>query len=350
MDRKLTLLWQERNSGYAEWIREIFSPVIDGEIVDGEHQIVLDNCLIVDTHLHRVDPSYYAKFRGRNAFLLRLSDEYFRDVSDVYANFIGVFRMHYSAAFREDRVMCIPVGYQRGLGRSSLGREEKIKPASQRRYAWSMLGQINKATRPDAVEALIPVEPGFWYASDGWTPGAATSGGSVSKGKPQGDYRKMLAETAFSPAPMGNVQQETYRVYEILEAGSIPLLERQWFMDAHRHLLGPHPLPTFGSWKKAASFVETMWANPAGLDQLQAECMDWWSRYKVELTGRVQAMIDRLWDAPPAGASEFVKGYARLPGWQLWELARHHSAAALRRRILRHLRRFKEHGKLTERI
>ncbi len=184
MPKKLTLVWQSPNCPFRKWILEIFSPVIEREIFDGQHQVVLDDCILVDTQMHRVDPSYYAQFRGKNAFLLREPDEHFRDVSGVYVNFCGVFRMHYSAAFRRERVLPIPLGYGRGLE-----RQMDPKPCSQRKYAWSMLGQINKSTRPDALTALLPIQPGYWYASDGWTPGANVSALNVARNQAPASYK-----------------------------------------------------------------------------------------------------------------------------------------------------------------
>jgi len=345
MARQLTLLWQTRNSGLREWILQIFSPLVKEEIFDGEHKIVMDNCLVVDTHLHIADPLYYPKFRGRNAFLIRQPDEHFRDVSGVYVNFCGVFRMHYSGAFRRERVMPIPLGYLNGLGRKG-----EPKPASQRKYAWSMLGQINKSTRPDALNALLHVEPGFWYASDGWTPGSAQVASNEMKNQPASTYCELLAESAFCPSPMGNVQQETNRPFEALEAGSIPLLERRLLMDVHLKLLGNHPIPTFSNWNQAASFAQTMWKDKSALDQLQSECMTWWQRYKANLTAEAEAFVDRLWMDVPSSGSQFVRGYARVPGWPLWEVLRHHSVGAMRRRVVRQARKVIEQGRFFERI
>ena len=345
MQKKLTLLWQ-LDSNHQDWIREIFASVIGSEVNDGEHRIVLDDCLLVDTHLHRVDPAYYQSFRGRNAFLIREPDELFRDVSGyVYLNFCGVFRMHYSGVFRTERVMHLPLGYTEGLG-----SQGTPKPASRRKYLWTMLGQINKSTRPDALEALLSIEPNFWYASDGWKPGSRTTFASVADYKSTEEYREFLAESMFVPSPMGNVQQETNRPFEALESGAIPLLEKRWLMDVHSSLLGPHPLPTFSNWKQAADFVRHWIAGPQRLDGLQTECLTWWSSYKCHLSREVGAFIDRLWANSPANKREFVRWYGRLPGWAFMELVRHHSRSALRRRIARQVGRVFRRGQFSERM
>jgi len=212
-----------------------------------------------------------------------------------------------------------------------------------------MLGQMNKSTRPDALTALIKIEPNFWYASDGWKPGSTTDCGNTAN-KPRESYRELQAESMFSPSPMGNVQQETNRPFEALEAGAIPLLEKRWLMDAHKSLLGPHPLPTFADWKQAAEFVRRSIEDPEGLDRLQSECLAWWSEYKARLSEDVVDFVERLWQKPPVGKREIVKWHGRLPGWAFIELLRHHNAAALRRRIVRQTRRIIEQGRVFEHI
>jgi hypothetical protein len=346
MQKKLTLLWQTPGSHLEDWIREIFAPVIDREVADGRHQLVLDDCLIVDSNVHIADPAYYGQFKGRNAFLLREPDEYFRDVSsEVYANFCGVIRMHHSYAFRQERVLNIPVGYNKGLG-----AQGATKRASQRRFAWSLLGQMNKSTRPDALRELLSIEPGYWYASDGWTPGSFTAASNAVRNQSVSNYRELMTESAFCPSPMGNVNLETTRPYGALEAGSIPLLERRWSIDVHRRLLGDHPLPTFSDWKAAASFVQSMWRDPKALDQLQNECVSWWSLHKERVSAQAVEFIDCLWQRQPMQISGFIRGYARIPGWPIFELLRHHSSAALRRRVIRQVRRVVEQGRLFERL
>jgi hypothetical protein len=345
VQRKLTLLWQDTESWHYEWISEVLSPLVDREVFDGRHEVVLDNCIVVDANCQSVDAKYYAKFRGKNAFLFREPDEWYRDVThDAYANFCGIIRMHYSSVFKPQRVIHVPVGYPRGESRRS-----EPKAASLRKYAWAMLGQMNKASRPETIKALVPVEPNYWYASDGWQPGTGVVLDRNPRNSPSEDYLALISEAAFCPSPMGNVSQETGRPYAALEAGSIPLLERTAFMDVHQKLLGKHPLPTFSNWKRAAGFVQTMWADKKALDQLQDECVTWWTDHKGIIAENIVTFVNRLWNDHPSNINEFVRWYAHIPGWPELELMRHHSLPALRRRVRRLSTRLIQTGRIYER-
>jgi hypothetical protein len=89
---KLTFLWQSEKLSEREWIEDIFASVADEQVFDGEHRIVLDNCLLIDSFIHSQPRDYYAQFSGRNAWLLHLSDETYEGGYDIYQNFRGVFR------------------------------------------------------------------------------------------------------------------------------------------------------------------------------------------------------------------------------------------------------------------
>lgn len=58
------------------------------------------------------------------------------------------------------------------------------------------------------------------------------------------EQQRAMLDSIFSPCPQGNVLLETPRVYEALQCGSIPIVERRLTLDYYKQLLGPHPLPT----------------------------------------------------------------------------------------------------------
>lgn len=336
---RLTLLYQNPDTPLREWYSEIFGPVIDHVVDDGTHTTVLDNCILSDSFVQTHDPAYYKQFHGRNAFLLLSPDEYYRTPLAAYRNFCGAFRSHYAGAFLPERMKQMPVGYNSGFG----GLESE-KIASNRQYVWTFLGEVGKSTRPECLRGLIPVKPNFWYSSDGWQPDRSPAG--RWQNLPAEDYINYLRESAFIPCPLGNVSQESLRVFEALQVGSIPVLEKRRSMDAHRAVLGDHPLPTFFNWQDAAVAMRHLWQEPQALDKLQAECIAWWRDYKLRLSAEVEQFIVRLEHRIPSADTRYVRGYARLPGWSLFELSRHHTPRAIVRRIGRQTKRFATTGKL----
>lgn len=339
MPRKLTLLYQNPATPLREWYTEILGPLVDQVIDDGTHTVVMDDCIVSDSFVRLHDPTYYRRFRDKNAFLLLSPDEYYATPVEVYNNFCGVIRSHYADAFLGDRVKQIPVGYLPG---SRVEGECRI--ATQRKYVWSFLGEVNKTTRPECVRSLIRITPNLWHATDGWKPNRTKSLPNTTRSS--AEYYSVLRESAFVPCPMGNVSQEAHRIYEALEVGAIPILERRLTMDAHRKVLGSHPIPTFYRWSDAAAYVVKMWQSPAELDQLQVRCISWWTEYKLQLSRDIGAFLSRLEDQFPTAQTQYIAPYARIPGWSLFELSRHHTWRALLRRVRRHTRRLLTTGRL----
>ena len=322
---KFTAIWQSKKPHELPWIAEIFGDLIAEHVFDGNHEVVLDDAILLDGFIKRVPHDYYRKFEGKNAFLVHFLDETYEGGYERYDHFRGVIRNFWSTAFNPRKVFILPTGYWN----PAKPQFKTFTPASRRKYLWSFDGELRKSSRLDAVKALRRIEPHFLRDT------GPTYEKPTLSFKPE--YQEVLTDSAFAPAPMGNVTLETFRMYEALELGSIPLIETRRAYPYFEHVLGRHPLPSFERWSDATAFVERYARDPAALDALQRSCLDWWADFKVGLSGRVRDFI--------ASAPQDRQGEAAFhtalphPIWQVAELVHQHSFAALRRRAVRQLRR-----------
>lgn len=325
---KLTFIWQGLSSfeesylmSEYEWIIELFKPLLGEQVFEREHRTVLDNCLLIDAYPRSNSKEYYQQFRGKNAWLLHRGDETYEGGYEIYRNFRGVFRTYWSSFFDPRCVMQIPLGFSNGLlgGTSSLSAEE-------RRFLWSFLGEGGKTTRPDMLKALAGVGPSFVHVTG--------QGSTQQLGKAQ--YKQILRDSVFVPCCMGNVNLDCYRVYEALECGAVPILEKRISLDYFRGLLGDHPMPSFVSWRSAARFLNEIKDDHAAQDEMLLRCSRWWTAYKSSLTQSIQRFV-----AQPISRTNPVRWHGRLPGSQVVELLRHHTILALARRAPRQFARFK---------
>jgi hypothetical protein len=339
MQQKYTAIWQMQDPHESDWINEIFGPYLDKHVTDGKRELVMDDAILFDAFVYSRDPAYYARFRGKNAFLVHFLDENYEGRYELYENFRGVFRCHWSSVFNRRYVMSFPLGYSVGTRRS-----EKIERASQRKFLWSFVGQLGKTSRPDMATALSRLEPHFLFATDDSRGGGNRS---VRSAFPSREYSEFLAQSTFSPCPMGNVNLECYRVYEALENGSIPIVERRLTLDYFRDLLGQHPLPTVSSWTEALRMICRMMERPGDIDALQDTCIEWWNGYKRKFTAEIGSFLaERSLDSVEQRAEAMVSWRQKLPLWQVFELVRHHNLSALGRRVVRHSERFVKQRKL----
>jgi len=339
---KYTAIWQAQNPHERDWMEEIFGPVVAERVTDGAHQLVLDNCILFDAFVYSYDVRYYERFRGRNAFLVHFQDENFEGRYEaIYRNFRGVFRCFWADVFNPKYVMKLPVGYSSGMSRA--GR--LIVPAAERRYLWSFVGQLGKSSRPDMAKALLRVEPHFLFSTDEVS-GLIFLSGSAGKPRrlPAAEASQMLFQSAFSPCPMGNVQVECYRVYEALEAGSIPIIEKRWTLDYFRELLGEHPMPTVRSWGEARALIRQLSDDPGKINALQERCMTWWDGFKAAYREQACEFIrQRSRDSVPVQEPIMTRKYS-VPGWREGELLRHHDINAFTRRVHKQVARVVQKG------
>ncbi|HWT67171.1 MAG TPA: hypothetical protein VN151_13740 [Terracidiphilus sp.] len=336
--RKFTAIWQSEQYFERHFIKKIFDPYISEHIVDCKHEAVLDNAILIDAFIYSNNADYYASFRGKNAFLVHLGDEFYELGVDRYIHFRGVFRTIWSSVFNPHHVMVIPLGY------SARNDTTASVPASERRYAWSFIGEAGKCSRPEAVRALLPIEPHICYS--GSSARGVTFFSRSSQGQkriPEADFVEYLNQSAFAPSPMGNGSLESCRVYDALEAGSIPIIEKRISLNYFESLLGNHPLPTIRSWSQARRLVMHLLKNPAELDALQLKCTQWWKDYQAELTQKIGAFLSERSNA----TDEVVPLRSRLPlipGWQYFELLRHQTLLGLARRVTRNCARLVKSG------
>ena len=185
------------------------------------------------------------------------------------------------------------------------------------------------------VHAMSHVEPHICYSSIP-VPVFSFFDRGLHGGKrfPEEAFVGILGDSAFAPTPMGNASIESCRVYDALENGAIPIVEKRRTLDYFRGMLGDHPLPTVRSWREARRLTEQLLKDPVRLNTLQKQCTDWWSAYQK----RLSAEIGQFLEARSGTTDEIVplrSFWPRVWGWQYFELIRHHSFPALLRRISR---------------
>jgi hypothetical protein len=344
--QKYTGIWQSRSPNESEFIQEILGACISSYVTDGNHETVLDNSILFDAFCCAADPVYYAQFRGKNAFLVHFLDEnYEGSYEEIYENFRGVFRCFWSDVFNRQRIMPMPLGYLNGLDL----RRKDLVPASRRKYVWSFLGQVNKSSRPDMARELIKVVPGFLFATDD-LPGFVVHNKLDGQGRkfPRAEYAELMFESSFSPCPMGNANLECFRVYEALESGSIPIVEKRLTLDYFRELLGDHPIPTVRSWAEARRMIAELLASPPQMDALQQRCIAWWHKYKQDYAAQAGQFLAARSADGGAGLGPVVSAKQHRFGWQILELLRHHDRRALARRVKRQIDRFIHTGATRE--
>lgn len=279
----MILVWHDTPLLEQQWLRDMLHGLVETEIFDPELQYFGDNSIHVISSNVRALPlyeKYFAECRSccRKLVLFHASDEFFSGGYRLYRHFDYVIRNFYTYLTTEKGILHIPEGYPNATRLSN-----NLRPTNERQYMWSFVGEI-KASRIDMVKTLSHIEPNFLKKT-------ASISDPNKKWLSKEDYDDIMDNTVFSPCPMGNVILETWRFYESLERGCIPLAEKRWGLDYFTNLLGPHPVPTFLNWKSARAYAEHLTKNPVQLQDKQVEIYNWWNLKKASVRTQIHDAV-----------------------------------------------------------
>jgi hypothetical protein len=98
------------------------------------------------------------------------------------------------------------------------------------------------------------------------------------------EYVQILLDSVFVPCPGGN-NPETFRFYEVLDCGCVPIVvadeqNAQWLETIGEHL----PLLPLRSWEEAANFIGDLWNKKGMLEAYRNKLLSAWMAWKAQLS------------------------------------------------------------------
>lgn len=168
-----------------------------------------------------------------------------------------VFANYYNPKFKS-KITWLPIG---PASFPKLGYTEK-------QMNWFYAGQVNHESREKMVKELKELKSGLLVITDGF-----------AKGKPKDEYYELTAKAKAIPAPGGHVSPDSFRFYEALEVGSIPIPDNPYYWP---HLFNM-PMPSVKTWKDVKKEIEYISENPEHRNQ----CVAWWQREKLDIKDKL---------------------------------------------------------------
>jgi hypothetical protein len=257
--------------------------------------VTLDDPSPSDTPILMYMKPHYAKFKaltdkwaadGKDFYLLHLSDEHINDDIDLYSNphCKGIVRMYdrpdISPEIRK-KVVLIPLGYHYTLKDGSDNPGEKTPRLPFRNMKWSFMG-TNWQNRATILEPFKQIEPHKLLLVDTWE----------SKEKIQRqEYISILLDTYFVPCVVGN-NNETFRIYEALECGCVPLYVKQNDQDRLADWLFEEiGLMPSSSWDEAVKLIQHMLNDLPLLESYRTMILNRWIAFKKKLGDQIKTLL-----------------------------------------------------------
>ena len=260
----------------SSWIYSIIRK-IDYENIDNVEQIDPNDVLIIVDSQLTIKKDFYLQLSKKCAsiYLIHLGDEgATEDTNMIYNNCKHVWRTFgLPRHFQSKNVTCIPIGYKSGLF-------YKKKDVTERKYLWSFMGTVHGSSRFDLINKHKKLEPNFIKKTKSF--------GSNESLAPE-EYYKILNESTFVLVPHGYLHPESYRLYEGLECGCIPIIENPH--NFYNHFLLEHPLITINLWKESLETINDLYKNKEKLKDKSKEINNWWNEYKLNLQTKIKNKI-----------------------------------------------------------
>jgi GR25 family glycosyltransferase involved in LPS biosynthesis len=213
--------------------------------------------------------------QGAKFFILHLSDELGEDPIDMYEldSCVKVMRMYLREVPCPEKVLTIPLGYHWTLAEGSKVPLTHTPRLPFRENVWSFHGTDWRG-RKDLLTPLKEVEPHVAEFYEGWNSATALK---------KDTYISMLLNTVFVPCPDG-VNPETFRFYEALECGCVPLLVRT---DANAAwvdwVAAKCKIIPMKSWADARDFVGFLMNNKEKLEGYRNAVLSAWAEWRDEV-------------------------------------------------------------------
>ena len=131
---------------------------------------------------------------------------------------------------------------------------------------WSFAGQVTHRRRKLVADQLKKLEGGALIKTDGFT-----------KGLPPDKYMHLIQDSKVVICPSGPVIPDTFRLYETLEAGVTPLVDKS---DYWSLVFDNFPVPQI---EHVAELKDTINFHNDTYPQKANECYGWWQWYKRKL-------------------------------------------------------------------
>ncbi len=251
-----------------KWMREVFKSNINFKEIKDLTKLVENNSwfLVQKPHIEKFNEYFsYLKDNNINFKVFHVSDEYVNDSIDFYNYSKCVIRNYIRLDTSCSNILTIPLGFHY--------KGTKNKLFSDRKYVWSFHG-TNWFNRQEQLSVINSITPNICHLTDKWN--------DPNQSK-EGYYLDTLENSKFCPILRGN-NYETFRLYEALEVGTIPMYVRNLGDDSFWQFISKLGLININSWDTAKQIMEKFMNNPTEAENYRNTIYNNWLEWKKEIS------------------------------------------------------------------
>lgn len=135
----------------------------------------------------------------------------------------------------------------------------------KKKLPWFYAGQVNHDSRQKLTGVLRGISGGKLIESEGF-----------AQGLPYPEYLNNMNYASVVPSPGGPFSPDSFRIYEALELGAIPVPDHPEFW---KMMYDEVPFPTLEAWDTLPELINNLKDRP----EVNNMCSAWWQRQKRQL-------------------------------------------------------------------
>lgn len=242
------------NNGYSFWDQTLLHDLLKD--YDGERHVVVVPGAINNPN----EVNDKIKDFSKVLVIITSDEENKFPVSELYHTDIKIFITYPDVEKHRSVDGYLPIGYC-----PNTRKLVKQNGMSAKSLDWFFAGQVNHASRQECADKLMHLEGGKLVTSQGFAQGLEYK-----------EYMQYMCRAKVAPCPEGNVSPDSFRLYEALEAGCIPIVRNKTFWEM---LFGEVPFPVVDDWGELPELIN----HYKDRSDVSNKCQAWWLLKKREL-------------------------------------------------------------------
>lgn len=235
--------------------------------------------------------------------VIHLSDETLGNTCnylDLDSCMFAIRNYHHPIHSTHAKVTTIGLGYKHGFHNPTHDAPPALRSPNPW-FHWCFIGAVHHQARHDAVSTFLQVKPYLLKVSNGGFNSASLS---------IAEYKNTMVLSKFALCPIGQGNLDTFRIYEAMEAGCIPVVltrtKEQPYYPSYWHALfsitsgdseisSPIPLVMADTWGECLRAMESLLQNPIMYYDLQQKMTIFWEKQKqkwrLQIADKVKLLV-----------------------------------------------------------
>mmetsp|Transcript_33836 Transcript_33836/g.45741 ORF Transcript_33836/g.45741 Transcript_33836/m.45741 type:complete len:350 (-) Transcript_33836:429-1478(-) len=267
--------------------------------------------LSTDVEVHLDERPQMSWPTDREKYLIISSGDEFCSLQQVPTPFFSARQYYTEPDFRDSKLLYLPLGPRQEFDRI-YHHDILMHPIVQRKYAVNLIASIStqpleryylgrNLTKWAKTDAVLRDREIFIHMSRFWS----KQPGLLNKHLHPRSFREVLLNSIFTLCPTGH-NPETYRIFEAVEAGSIPVIclnelyQNSACRDSFRPFLHTSaPFLVLRSWTELPQVLGAILANFTLISQWQHDMLAWRDRYWTSVSLSFEELLDCARESRP---------------------------------------------------